>query len=190
MKRGIFVLVVGPSGSGKNTLISAAREANRNVVFAVSATTRPMREGEADGVNYYYLSSEEFAAKAEAGEFLEWAEYGGYRYGTLRSELEPKLARGMIILKDIEVQGVRQIRAILPRDEYRTIFIDAGSWEDLVHRIQARAAMSESELLARHTRFDDERAFMSEADYVVSNKEGELERAKTEFIAIVSGLSA
>lgn len=190
MERGIFVLVVGSSGSGKNTLISAAREANPALAFAVSATTRPMREGEVDGVNYHYLTVEEFTAKVAAGQFLEWAEYGGNRYGTLRSELEPKLARGQIILKDIEVQGVRQIREILPRAEYRTIFIDAGSWEELVERIQLRAPMSASEIQARHTRYDDERTFMNEADYVVSNKEGERESAKAAFTRIVTELGA
>lgn len=190
MERGIFVLVVGSSGSGKNTLIEAAREANRSLAFAVSATTRPMREGEVDGVNYHFLTNDEFSAKIHAGEFLEWAAYGGNRYGTLRSELEPKLALGKLILKDIEVQGVRQIRSILPREEYRTIFIDAGSWEELVARIQLRAPMSEAELLARHTRYDDERTFMSEADHVVSNKEGELDSAKAEFIRIVTELGA
>lgn len=190
MKRGIFVLVVGSSGSGKNTLITAARETNPRLAFAVSATTRPIRDGEVDGVNYHYLSDEEFTRRVESGDFVEWAEYGGNRYGTLRSELEPKLAAGKIILKDIEVQGVRQIREILPKQEYRIVFIDAGSWEELVERIQLRAPMTETELAARHARYDDERTFLTEADHVVSNKEGELDAAKADFIRFVSSLSA
>jgi guanylate kinase len=185
MKRGTYILVVGPTGSGKNTLINAAREAIPGLAFAVSATTRPIREGEVDGVNYYYLSREEFMRRVEADEFLEWAEYGGNCYGTLRSEIESALSKGQLILSDIEVQGVRLIREKLPREEYATIYVDAGSWEDLVPRILARGHMSPEDLEKRRQRYLDEASFKPEADYVVLNHDGKLEEAIQAFVAIV-----
>ena len=185
MKRGTYILVVGPTGSGKNTLINAAREAVPGLAFAVSATTRPMREGEVDGVNYHYLTREEFMRRVEADEFLEWAEYGGNCYGTLRSEIETALEAGNLILSDIEVQGVRLIREKLPRDEYAVIYVDAGAWETLVPRILARGHMSAEDLEKRHQRYLDEASFMPEADYVVENHDGKLNEAIQEFIAVV-----
>lgn len=190
MERGIYILVVGPTGSGKNTLIQAAREAIPGLAFAVSATTRPMREGEVDGANYYFLSTEEFMRRVDEGAFLEWAEYGGNLYGTLRSVIEPALAKGKRILSDIEIQGVHQILRNLPESERKTIFIDAGTWEELVPRIVARAPMSEEELALRRAHYDEEMAFKSEADYVVSNRAGELEDAKASFLSILKELGA
>lgn len=185
MKRGAYILVVGPTGSGKNTLINAAREAIPDLAFAVSATTRPMREGEVDGVHYHFLSREEFIQKVEAGAFLEWAEYGGNLYGTLRSEVEPAIAAGNLILSDIELQGVRQVLKNLPEEERVTIFIDAGSWEELVERIVTRAPMSEEDLARRRAHYDEEAAFKDEADFVVSNRAGERDAAASAFIQIL-----
>jgi len=189
MKRGAYILVVGPTGSGKNTLIQAAREAIPGLAFGVSATTRMMRDGEVDGVNYHFLTKEEFMRRVAADEFLEWAEYGGKYYGTLRSAIEHVIGEGKIILSDIELQGVRQILRNLPKEERKTIYIDAGSWEELVPRILARAPMTAEELLKRRMHYDAEEAFKSEADYVVSNRDGERESAEEAFIRIVSSLA-
>lgn len=190
MKRGAYILVVGPTGSGKNTLIQAAREAIPDLAFAVSATTRPMRAGEVDGISYHFLSTEEFMRRVDAGMFLEWAEYGGNLYGTLRSEIEPRIGAGQLILSDIELQGVRQVLKNLPQEERMTIFIDAGPWEELVARILARGPMSEEDIAKRRAHYDQEAAFKDEADYIVSNRAGELERAKEAFVAIVRKLGA
>ncbi|MES2668782.1 MAG: guanylate kinase, partial [Patescibacteria group bacterium] len=103
MKRGTYILVVGPSGSGKNTLIRAACEAIPGLKVAISATTRAMREGEADGVSYHFLTTPEFMRRVDAGAFLEWAEYGGNLYGTLRAEIDPAIDAGQVILSDIEL---------------------------------------------------------------------------------------
>lgn len=185
MKRGTYILVVGPTGSGKNTLIAAAREAIPGLAYAVSATTRPMRDGEVDGMSYHFLTREEFMRRVEADEFLEWAEYGGNCYGTLRSEIESYLAKGEVILSDIEVQGVRLVREKLPREEYAVIYVDAGPWEELVPRILARAPMSDEDLEKRHARYADEASFKPEADYVVENRDGGLEEAVRSFVAVI-----
>lgn len=190
MARGLFVLVVGPSGSGKNTLIEAARAAYPDLAFAVSPTTRAMRPGEADGVNYHFLSREEFMRRVDAGEFLEWAEYGGNLYGTLRSEMEAIIASGRIALTDIEVQGARQIQKNMPAEERAIIFIDAGSWEELAARIRARAPITDEELEKRHARYEDERSFKDQADYVIENRDGVLEAAKEAFVNLVGTLRA
>lgn len=191
MKRGAYVLIVGPTGSGKNTLITAAREAIPGLAFAVSATTRPIREGEVDGVNYHFLTRDDFMQSVAAGEFLEWAEYGGNLYGTLCSEVEPAIAAGKFILSDVEIQGVRQILASdLASEERVTVYIDAGSWDELVARITARAPMTDEELARRHAHYDEEAAFKSEADFIISNRAGELDAAKASIVSIMRDLMA
>lgn len=190
MSRGAYILIVGPTGSGKNTLISAAREAIPGLAFAVSATTRAMRPGEVDGESYHFLSRDAFEQKITEDAFLEWAEYGGNLYGTLRSEVEARIARGEFVLSDIEIQGVRQVLAKLPAGERVTIYIDAGSWEELAARILARAPMTDEELANRHVHYDEEAAFKTEADYVVHNGAGGLEDAKATFTGVIREIIA
>ncbi len=184
--RGKFVPVVAPTGSGKDTLITYAKSVFPDLVLSVSCTTRSAREGEEHGRDYFFLSREEFEAKIAGGELLEWAEYGGNYYGTPKKEIERHLAEGALIMGDIEVQGVRLIRDLLPPEEFGTIYIDAGSWSVLEKRALLRAPMSEEELEKRRMRYVDESSFKTEATYVVSNPEGMLEDAKRDFIAVVA----
>lgn len=184
--RGKFIIVVGPSGSGKDTLINHVRPLFPAFVYPRSCTTRPPRGTGND--HYTFLTDTEFKEKVHAGEFLEWAEYGGYCYGTLASDVLPLLAEGKIALKQLEVQGARQVREKVPRGELVVVFVNAGTWEDMEKRIRARAPMSEAELLKRKSRYADEMSFMSEADFVVDNPFGRLEEAKKEFEAIISSL--
>ena len=108
----VFV-ITGPSGVGKGTLISGLLERMAELELSTSATTREPREGEEDGREYHFLSPDEFAARADAGEFLEHATFSGNRYGTLRSEVERCLEAGVSLVLEIEVQGARQVRAAL-----------------------------------------------------------------------------
>src|SRR6476659_199174 len=112
----VFV-ITGPSGVGKGTLIRLLRERVPELALSVSATTRAPRPGEEDGVDYHFLSDEEFAAKVAAGEFVEWAQYSGRRYGTLRAELQRHLDAGHPVVLEIEVQGARQVRNAMPEYE-------------------------------------------------------------------------
>src|SRR6266508_2383560 len=109
----VFV-ITGPSGVGKGTLIAELLRRVPGLELSVSATTRAPREGEVDGRDYHFLDRDEFDRRAAAGEFLEHASYSGNRYGTLRSEVERRLASGASVLLEIEVQGARQVRAAMP----------------------------------------------------------------------------
>lgn len=186
---GKLVLVVGASGSGKGVLIKHAVELHPEIVFPISCTTRSMRPGEVDGVQYYFLSKETFLSRIEEGDFLEWAEYSGNYYGTLKSEVLPALEKGPLVLAEIEVQGARQVREILPPESLVIIYIDAGPWEDLARRIQARAPIGEEDLEARRIRYIDEQTFKPEATYVVENFDGKFPEADATFEKIISEIA-
>lgn len=187
---GKLILIYGPSGSGKGELIAHIRKTFPEIVFPLSATTRAMRPGEREGEVYHFLSSEDFDAKIAAGEFLEWAEFGGNRYGTLRSEITPALESGKTVLREVEVQGVRSIRALLPREQVVVIFIYAGAWEGLEKRIRARAPITEEELEKRRSRYEDELSYRGEADFEVENLEGRLNEAKALIESLVRKIVA
>lgn len=140
MRSGILYLVSGPSGSGKTTLCRRlAKEGH--AIYARSCTTRPMRDGEKHGVDYFFLSREEFEAKIAAGDFLEHAEVHGNLYGTLRSEVVDHLLAGTDVVLDIDVQGAAQVRAC---DDPRVttalvdIFITPRTTEELLERLSNR----------------------------------------------------
>src|SRR3954469_13468288 len=109
----VFV-ITGPSGVGKGTLIRLLRERVPELALSVSATTRPARPGETQGVDYHFISDDEFARHVAQRDFVEWAEYSGRRYGTLREELERHPSGGRPVVLEIEVQGARQVRGTLP----------------------------------------------------------------------------
>jgi guanylate kinase len=130
-------VITGPSGVGKGTLIKALCERLPEVELSVSATTREPRRGEEDGREYHFLSREEFDRRIAERDFLEWAEYSGNRYGTLRSEVEARTERGAPVVLEIEVQGARQVRETMP--EAVRIFIEPPDPEELRVRLQGRA---------------------------------------------------
>ncbi len=183
--RGKFILVIGPSGSGKGALLSYVKEHRPDIIFPVSCTTRSPRPGEVEGETYHFLSNEAFDEKVAKGEFLEWASYGGNRYGTLKSEIMDALENGKTVMREVEVQGARQIKNIFLADHLRVVFIDAGPWEDLERRIVSRAAISLEELTKRKERYSDERTFMLDAFAVVRNFDGKLEEAQKHFLEAV-----
>jgi guanylate kinase len=188
MKKGKLILVIGPTGSGKGTLLSHVRNTIPGLVFPVSCTTRAPRPGETSGQTYYFISPEEFSERQARGEFLETASYGGNQYGTLKSEILPFIAEGKTVVREIEVQGARQIQKTLSPDDLRIIYIDAGSWDELERRIRARAPIGQPELEARRKRYEDETSFRKEATIVVNNLDGGLEKAKQNFVAAVRSI--
>ncbi|PIR85178.1 guanylate kinase [Candidatus Kaiserbacteria bacterium CG10_big_fil_rev_8_21_14_0_10_45_20] len=186
--RGRFVIVVGPSGAGKGTLVRYVLEAVPAISYAQSFVTRGMRPGEVNGEMYHFVSQEEFDKKIQQGDFLEWAEFGGNYYGTALSSVMPELEKGNIILKEVEVQGARQILEKIPRKSLFIIFIHAGSWGALEKRIRGRAPISEEEVAKRKGRYDDEMSFIQKADVIIENNDGSIEVAKKKIQEAVESL--
>jgi guanylate kinase len=177
----VFV-ITGPSGVGKGTLIRLLRERIPQLALSVSATTRAPRPGEEDGVDYHFLSDEEFADKVADGEFVEWAEYSGRRYGTLRSELQRHLDAGRPVVLEIEVQGARQVRKAMP--EAVQIFIEPPQGEAVRDRLVGRGTDDPDEVARRMEVAEEELAAAGEFQYRVVNDR--LEEAVAQLVDIVT----
>jgi guanylate kinase len=176
----VFV-ITGPSGVGKGTLIRGLVEAVPELELSVSATTRKPRPGERDGVDYHFLSPEEFEQRAAAGDFLEHASYSGQRYGTLRSEVERRLREGRPVVLEIEVQGARQVRAAMP--EAVPVFIAPPSREALRARLIGRGTDTAEEVETRMQTAERELEAQPEFSHVIVNDR--LEQATSELAAVV-----
>jgi guanylate kinase len=177
----VFV-ITGPSGVGKGTLIRGLMERLPALELSVSATTRGPRAGEQDGVDYHFLTREEFDRRVARGEFVEHADYAGRSYGTLRSELEDRVRAGKPVVLEIEVQGARQVRAALP--EALQVFIAPPSLEALRERLTARGTDDAQEVARRLEVAGEELAAQPEFGHVVVNDR--LEDALEDLTAIVS----
>lgn len=176
-----FLLVLSaPSGGGKTTIAKALLAAREDLGYSVSATTRQARPGEVDGKDYFFLSRDEFRRRVESGEFLEWAEYGGHLYGTLKSQLEQVLASGRHAVLDIEIQGARAVRKLYP--EAVLVFIVPPSADELMKRLGGTAGTRAVTLQRRLRRSVEELTEASEYDYVVVNAE------RTEAVAEVAAI--
>ena len=165
-----FLLVLSsPSGGGKTTIARSLLQARDDLGYSVSATTRPMRDGERDGVDYHFIERREFLRRVEAGEFLEWATYAGNLYGTLRSEIDGIFARGRTAVLDVEIEGARQIRASFPNSLH--LFVLPPSAEVLVRRLAGRKTEAPAVVRERITRAADELAAVAEYDYAIFNED-------------------
>jgi guanylate kinase len=182
--RGHVVVVMAPMGSGKGTLVRHALSKYSELKQTISCTSRAMRPGEIEGKQYYFVTAEEFDRKIAAGDFLEWAVFAGNKYGTLKSEILPRLSGANVIIVEIELQGVEQLLKILPREHLTIVYIEAGGWEVLRGRALARAPMSESELQARYERYCIEEKSKSIADVIIDNSAA-IENACAEFDQVI-----
>jgi guanylate kinase len=176
----VFV-ITGPSGVGKGTLIGELLRRLDGLDLAVSATTRAPREGEVDGRDYHFLGREEFDRRARDSEFLEHATYSGNRYGTLRSEVERRLAAGKSVVLEIEVQGARQVRAAMP--EAVLVFVAPPDPVALRERLEGRGTDSAEAIGERLKTAEIELEAQAEFQHVVVNDD--LDRAAAELEAIV-----
>jgi guanylate kinase len=181
----VFV-ITGPSGVGKGTLIRMLLDRIPDLELSVSATTREPRPGETDGVHYHFLTPAEFDGAVEAGDFVEWAQYAGNRYGTLRSELERRTRDGVPVVLEIEVQGARQVREKL-RDAV-AVFIAPPSSETLRTRLIGRGTDSSEQVTARLQTADRELEAQTEFAHVVVNDR--LDDAVEELVGIIHGALA
>jgi guanylate kinase len=162
----VFV-ITGPSGVGKGTLIRTLLERVPSLELAVSATTRAPRPGEHDGADYHFLTEEEFAGRVREGAFVEHATYSGRRYGTLREELERRMAEGRSVVLEIELQGARQVAQAMP--EAVRIFIAPPSADSLRNRLVGRGTDPPEQVEARLRTAEEELAAQGEFTHVVVN---------------------
>jgi guanylate kinase len=180
---GLLLVLSAPSGAGKTTLARRFVGSRPDAAFSISATTRPPRGAERDGVDYHFIGPERFAALLAEGAFAEWAEVHGQRYGTLRDTVLESLAAGRIAVFDIDVQGGAQLKARWPR-ECVTVFVLPPTLEELERRLRARSTDSDEAILRRLAAARSEIALGArQSDYLVVNQD--LAAALAELQAIV-----
>ena len=180
--KGLLIVISGPAGSGKGTVLRELLREER-YRFSVSATTRAPRPGEVDGVNYHFLTRENFLARMAAGEMLEYTEYCGNYYGTPKKEAEEVLASGKNLLLEIEVEGAFNVKKAYP--EAVLIMLLPPSYAVQEARLRGRGTESEDKILERLARTRAEIALVGDYDYVVYNHDGEIDKAVEDVRAIV-----
>jgi len=176
---GKLLVVSGPSGVGKSTITNKLRTDERFWI-SVSVTTRRIRTGEVDGVDYHFVSDDKFEEMIKADEFLEFAEFAGAKYGTPKKAVESALQSGKNVILEIELNGARQVRK--SSKEAIMIFIEPPSWEELTTRLTNRGTESENSTLARLDRAKEELSAASEFDYVLVNHE--VEQSVSELVSL------
>ena len=185
--RGKILLISGPSGSGKSTLIKRLiAEFGDELYFSISSTTREMREGETDGVNYHFISESEFRAGIDRGDFLEWANVHGKFYGTSLKAVTSELEHGKTVLFDIDVQGYEIVRGKVPRSELASVFITTPSLSELRVRLQARGSNADTDIALRLQNAQEEMKRLGEYDYLIINDR--LEQAYENFRSIYKAI--
>ena len=182
MKKGLLVVVSGPAGSGKGTVNGMLLE-SEDYVYSVSATTRAPRPGEVDGVNYHFISKEEFLRRIDAGEMLEYTQYCGNYYGTPLKEALEVLESGRNLLLEIEVEGALNVKKLYP--EAVLIMLLPPSFAIQEERLRGRATETEEKILERLERTKEELLTLPSYDYVVYNHDGAADRCADQIRAIV-----
>ena len=187
MTKGLMIVVSGPAGSGKGT-VNAHLISTGEYKFSVSATTRAPRPGEVDGVNYHYISREEFESRIASGDMLEYTEYCGNYYGTPKKEAEETLASGKNLLLEIEVEGARNVKAKYPEAVLVLLLPPSHSVQE--QRLRSRGTETEDKILLRLARAKEEIAFADCYDYVVYNYDGKDKEAAAQILNIVAAEKA
>ena len=164
-----LIILTGPSGVGKGTVVKEILDKDKNICLSVSATTRSPRKGEKEGENYYFLSEENFKEMINKNLFLEWAKFAGNYYGTPLSFVKDKIEDGFIVLLEIEVEGAKQIKDKFP--DSLSIFILPPSKEELERRIRNRGTEKEEAINRRLSRSTYEIAYSDEFDLKVTNRD-------------------
>lgn len=180
-RRGLLFVMSAPSGAGKTTIVRLLIERGTHVEMVVTATTRDPRPGEVEGKDYYFLTEEEFRRRRDSGAFAEWAEVHGHWYGTPNDELNRRLATGNDVILQVDVQGMRNIKALRP--DVVTIFVMPPSVETLEQRLARRGANTLGDTVLRVRNASAEMAARDEFDYSVMNMD--LSEAVTEVEAII-----
>jgi len=167
-KRGTLFVISAPSGAGKRTVLQEVFKRDSNLAFGVSATSRPPRRGEVDGRDYVFLERDEFRRRIDEGGFVEWAEVHGNLYGTLHEQLDRHLASGKDVILELDVQGMRSIKKLMPGAV--SVFIMAPTFAELANRLRSRGTDAEEEIVLRLKNARAEAAARNEYDHIIVNK--------------------
>ena len=180
----LLIVISGPSGVGKDAVIFQMKDSGVPFHHVVTATTRPKRPGEKDGVDYLFLSQEQFQRRIKAKQFIEWAKVYDNYYGVLKEEIEKALNGGQDVIVKVDVQGATTIKQILPDAVF--IFLMPQSIDVLAERLKKRRGQTEAELNLRLGEAREEMKNLSLFDYVVLNREGDLAHTVSQINAIVT----
>lgn len=179
--KGFLIVLSGPSGTGKNTLINQVIPHIPNLQYSISATTRKPRPGETDGVDYFFISDAEFDQMIATGEFLEWAEFVGNRYGTPRFFIEEKISQGQTVIMDVDIQGALQIKRRM--HDAVLVFLLPPTWEELRKRLNKRGKDSDEVITKRLEHSFEELKYIVDYDYFIINDQ--LDKAVERLITII-----
>lgn len=179
-KKGLLIVLSGPSGAGKGTICKEYLKSRENVWLSVSATTRSPRDGEVQGKNYFFIAKEEFEKGIEKGEFFEYAQVYGNYYGTPKQKIMEKLDQGIDVILEIDIQGAMNVKKVYSEGVF--VFILPPSMEELKRRIIGRGSETEESLDTRFKSAYKELNFVSEYDYAVINDVVELAAERIEHI--------
>lgn len=168
-REGILIVISGPSGTGKGTVLSRLRQTNGNVRYSVSATTRQPREGEIDGKSYFFKTVDEFEKMIANSELVEWVRYCDNYYGTPKKYIDESISQGTDIILEIEVEGALNIKSIYP--ESVLVFILPPSFEELQRRIEGRGTENPEVIRQRMDKARREFLLVDKYDYIVINNE-------------------
>lgn len=185
---GHIILLMAPSGSGKGTLLKGLGTLVDHIYFAKTYTSRQPREGVVENPKYVFVSREEFEELIANDQLIEWAEFSANYYGTPKSEFIDPMAAGKVVMKEMELQGIKQIQALFPPEQRTVIYIDAGPWEDLKKRVIARAPISDEHLELRRKSYEVESQFKDQADVVIENHDGKLDSAQEHFRSVIADI--
>lgn len=187
-REGLLVVLSGPSGAGKGTVLKLLREVDANIKLSVSATTRYPREGEVDGQNYFFKSVDEFKDMIENDELVEWVEYCGNYYGTPKKHIKDSIVSGFDIILEIEVEGAANIKSRYP--DCVSIFVLPPSFAELEKRIKGRGTEKDEDIFRRLGKAKKELTCADKYDYIVINDKAEDAAAQIRSIIQVEKLKA
>jgi len=180
----LLIVISGPSGVGKDAVLSEMKKRSLPFYYVVTVTTRPKRRGEKDGADYHFVSESEFRQMVDRGELIEWAKVYGNYYGVPRRELREGLGQGKDVILKIDVQGAATIKQILPEAVF--IFLLPPSIEELASRLMQRRGLSDSELSLRLSKAQEEMDKLSLFDYVIVSQKDRLDIVVSEIVSIIT----
>ncbi len=166
---GKLIVFSAPSGAGKTTIVKEILRNFPQIIFSISATTRPKRETETDGIEYFFISEEEFKKRIENDEFIEWEKFYDYYYGTFKSFVTGNIESGKSVLFELDVKGALTIKRLYPYAHL--VYISPPSFEELVNRLRQRNTENESDFLKRIDRAKMELSLKDQFDYIIENAE-------------------